>query len=63
MRDLIVSVPNHCLSFYFTMQQSKKGRNAGMTSPTEKKRIRARLFFKHIPHIKFQAPISNGCKA
>ena len=28
--DLIVSVPDHCLSFYFKMQKSKKGHNSNI---------------------------------
>ena len=37
MWDLIVSVPDHCLSFYFTMQKSKKGHSSAMTKPTAKR--------------------------
>ena len=38
---------------------SKKGHTSAMTSPTEEKNIRVRLFFMLIPYIKFQDPTSN----
>ena len=61
--DLIVSVPDHCLSFYFVHnvpyayigkdeKSSKKGYSSATTSPTEKKKIRVLLIFVLIPHIK-----------
>ena len=40
-------------------KMSKKGHNSATTSPTEKKKIRFRLYFMVIPNIKFQDPISN----
>ena len=42
-----------------TMGKSKKGHNSRKTILTEKKKIRVRLFFMLIPHIKFQDPIFN----
>ena len=38
---------------------AEKGPNSAMAIPTEKKKIRVRLFFLLIIEIKFQDPISN----
>ena len=47
MWDLIVSVPDHCLSFYFTLGKSKKCRK----SPTEKKKKIGFFYFSYLLHI------------
>ena len=41
------------------MAKSKKGHNFAIQGPTEKK-IRVRLFFVLMLHIKFQIPSSSG---
>ena len=41
------------------MAESKKGHNFAIQGPTEKK-IRVRLFFVLVLHIKFQVPSSSG---
>ena len=42
------------------MTESKKGHNFAIQGPTEKKKIRDRLFFVLMLYIKFQAPSSRG---
>ena len=41
------------------MTESKKGHNFAIQGPTEKKKIRVRLFFVLMLHIKFQVPSSS----
>ena len=41
------------------MTKSKKGHNFAIQGPTEKKKIRVRLFFVLMLHIKFQVPSSS----
>ena len=40
------------------MAESKKGHNFAIQGPTKKKKIRVRLFFVLMLHIKFQVPSS-----
>ena len=42
------------------MTESKKGHNFAIQGPTEKKKIRVRLFFVLMLHIKFQVPSSSS---
>ena len=42
------------------MTESKKGHNFAIQGPTEKKKIRVRLFFVLMLYIKFQVPSSSG---
>ena len=42
------------------MTESKKGHNFAIQGPTEKKKIRIRLFFVLMLYIKFQVPTSSG---
>ena len=59
----IMMILAHAVPQIFCSQGSiglQKGHNSAMTSPTEKKNIRFRLFFMFIPYIKFQDPISKG---
>ena len=41
------------------MTESKKGHNFAIQGPTEKKKIRVRLFFVLMLHMKFQIPSSS----
>ena len=42
------------------MTELKKGHNFAIQGPTEKKKIRVRLFFVLMLYIKFQVPSSSG---
>ena len=41
------------------MTESKKGHNFAIQEPTKKKKIRVRLYFVLMLHIKFQVPSSS----
>ena len=57
MRILALAVLKICVDRVF-MTESKKGHNFAIQGPTEKK-IRVRLFFVLMLHIKFQVPSSS----